>query len=94
MSDLRNDTPRGPRPGHPEHPDTGSHVDITVNAVPYTVHRGHTTVVELKRIASVPPAHELEQIEAGQMRPLPDDGAVTLKGREQFVSHPRDSASS
>ena len=91
MSQMRSDTPGAQ---HPEHPDTGSQVGITINAVQYTVHRGHTTVVELKRLAGVPLAHELEQIEAGQMHPLSDDGAVTLKGREQFVSHPRDSASS
>jgi len=78
----------------PEHPDTGPTVSITINGTTLTIHRGHRTVAELKAAGGVNPAHELEQVENGQLRPLPDNGAITLKGGEVFISHPRDSASS
>jgi hypothetical protein len=78
----------------PDHPDTGSMVSITINGKTLPLHRGRTSVAELKVAGGVNPVHELEQVEAGQLQPLPDEGAVTLKGGEVFVSHPRDSASS
>lgn len=78
----------------PDHPDTGSMVSITINGATVSIHRGRQTVAEIKAAGGVNPAHELEQVEDSQLRPLPDDGAVTLKGGEVFISHPRDSASS
>lgn len=90
---METNAPKHPSGGQP-HPDTGRLVEIILNGQPRQVHRGHTTVAELKAFGNIPLAHELEQIEAGQMLPLADNGAVTLKGGEVFVSHPRDSASS
>ena len=81
-------------PNKPDHPDTGPTVSITINGTTRTIHRGRQTVAEIKAAGQVNPAHELEQVENGQLRPLPDDGAITLKGGEVFISHPRDSASS
>ena len=82
----------GPKP--PDHPDTGPMVTITINGTQFSIHRGHQTVADIKAVGGVNPVHELEQVEDGQLRPLPDSGAVTLKGKEVFISHPRDSASS
>jgi hypothetical protein len=81
-------------PNKPDHPDTGPKVSITINGTTVLIHRGHRPVAEIKAAGGVNPAHELEQVENGQLRPLPDDGAITLKGDEVFISHPRDSASS
>jgi hypothetical protein len=78
----------------PPHPQEGPDVTITVNGNQYTIHRGHQTVAAIKGAASVPTAFELEQLVAGKLVPLADDGAVTLKGGEVFVAHPRDGASS
>jgi hypothetical protein len=78
----------------PDHPDTGPEVSITINNRTVSIHRGRQTVAQIKAVGGVNPAHELELVEDGQFRPLPDDGAVTLKGGEVFISHPRDSASS
>jgi hypothetical protein len=69
-------------------------VTISINGDEYQLHRGRRTVSELKDAGHVPQADELEQIVDGKLTPLPDDGAVTIKGREQFISHPRDSGSS
>ncbi len=84
------------QPGHPEHPDPqeGPNITITVNAQRYTIHRGHQAVAAIKQVAHVPQAHDLEQVVDGVLKPLPDDGAVTLKGGEVFVSHPKDAAAS
>jgi hypothetical protein len=71
-----------------------NYVMITVNSVPVSIHRGQRTVAEIKIAANVPFADDLEQIINGRLTPLPDDGAVTIKGGEQFVSHPKDGSSS
>jgi hypothetical protein len=76
------------------HPDHGPTVTITVNGHSYTLHRGRRTVVEIKQVAGVPLAYDLEQVIAGVLTPLPDDGSVVLKGGEAFVSHPKDAGSS
>ncbi|HEY9722311.1 MAG TPA: hypothetical protein V6D47_09865 [Oscillatoriaceae cyanobacterium] len=69
-------------------------VTIIVNNVDRSIHRGHQTVAEIKRVGEVPPAHELEQVVNGVLTPLADDAAVTIKGDERFVSHPRTGTSS
>jgi len=77
-----------------QHPDHGPDITITVNNVDKTIHRGNQPVAEIKRVGGVPLADDLEQIVDGKLQPLPDDGRVTLKGGEKFVSHPKDSSSS
>jgi len=79
------------KPGHPEQ---GPIVEITVNRKVYKIHRGRQTVKAIKELAGVPPADELEQVVDGNLEPLPDEGAVTLKGGEVFLSHPRDCGAS
>ena len=69
-------------------------VEIIVNSVTYKIHRGHQTVAEIKTVASIPAAYELEMVVDGKFTPLPDDGAVTIKGGEKFNGHPKDSSSS
>lgn len=77
-----------------EKPDTGPAVTITVNRVQYQIHRGHQTVAAIKAAAGVPAADDLEQNVDGKLELLKDDGGVTLKGGEVFISHPKDSGSS
>ncbi len=72
----------------------GAYVMITVNTIPVSIHRGHRTVAEIKTAANVPLADDLEQVIDGKLTPLADDGSVTLKGGEQFISHPKDGSSS
>ncbi len=84
--------------GHGQQGDVSGHgasfVDITIDDVQRSVHRGHQTVVELKTLGEVPLAYDLDQVVEGKFQPLPDDGAVTIKGGETFVSHPKDGSSS
>lgn len=75
-------------------PQTGPEVTITINNDPFRIHRGRNTVIEIKKVGGVPLADELEQLIDGKLVPLPDDGAVTIKGSEIFISHVRDSGSS
>lgn len=83
------------RPSHdrPE-PQPGPNVTIQVNEQAVTIHRGRRTVAEIKNAGGVPLAHDLEQVIDGQLTPLPDDGAVIIKGGEEFFGHPKDSGSS
>lgn len=78
----------------PPHPETGPMVSITINNVPIDIHRGRQTVVKIKAAGAVPLADVLEQVIGGKLTPLPDDGAVTIKGGEVFISHVKDGASS
>jgi hypothetical protein len=77
-----------------QHAQNGPTVVIFLDNNPFTVHRGSISVAELKKLAGIPPTYELEQVEGGKLVPLRDDGRVTLKDNERFISHPRDGASS
>ncbi|MGI8835652.1 MAG: hypothetical protein ACR2H4_03325 [Pyrinomonadaceae bacterium] len=79
-----------PKPG----PEPGPDVKITINGASKAVRRGRHTVVEIKKLGEVPLADELEQLVDGKLKPLPDDGAVTIKGGEVFMSHARSGGSS
>jgi hypothetical protein len=69
-------------------------VTITVNNHAVQIHRGRRSVAEIKTAGHVPLADDLEQIIAGQMHLLPDDGHVVIHGHEVFVSHPKSTSSS
>jgi len=87
MSDTQHD---GAKP-EPEHePNVG----ITVNGNQIPIHRGHQTVAHIKQVGGVAAAEELEAVIHGVLTPLPDDGAVNIKGGEVFISHVRASAGS
>lgn len=69
-------------------------VEIKIDDATYSVHRGHQTVEALKAVAGIPLAYDFNQVIDGEFIPLPDDGGVTLKGGEVFISHPKDGSSS
>jgi hypothetical protein len=72
----------------------GPYVTIIINNVQKSIHRGHQTVIEIKTLGGVPLADDLILIVNNEMKPLPDDGGITIKGGEVFVSHPKGSSSS
>lgn len=79
----------------PEHDHAQNFVEIQVDTDPKVrIHRGHQTVAAIKTAGKVPLAYELDQLVDGQLVPLQDDGAVTIKGGERFVSQPRTGQSS
>jgi len=78
----------------PDGPQTGPEVTILVDNKEYSIHRGRQSVEAIKILAGVPLAYELEQVIDGGPQPLPDDGSVTIKGDERFISHPRTASSS
>jgi hypothetical protein len=78
-----------------DHPQPGPIVGIWVNNTEFHIHRGHQTVVAIKVAAGIPLADELSEVFEG--RPpvlLADDGAITIKGGERFISSPRTGQSS
>ena len=75
-------------------PQHGPQVQITINGSEWPIHRGRESVADIKKAGGVPAALELEQIIDGKLTPLADDGSVTIKGGESFISHVRDSKSS
>lgn len=70
-------------------PQHGEIVTIIVNNDLYPIHRGHQTVAAIKEAAGVPEAFQLDQLIDGTFTPLNDDGAVTIKGDETFMSFPK-----
>jgi len=77
-----------------EDPQNREKVTITVDGKTCSIHRGHRTVAEIKAVASVPAAYQLDEDVNGVLTPLPQDGAVTIKGGEIFVSYPATGSSS
>jgi hypothetical protein len=75
-------------------PQPGPEVKITINGASKVIRRGRHTVVEIKKLGEVPLADELEQLIEGKLTPVADDGAVTIKGGEVFLSHVRSGGSS
>jgi len=69
-------------------------VTIVIDDNPWTIHRGSQTVSYLKTLAGIPLAYDLDKIIDGNFEPLPDDGRVTIKGGEIFISHVKDGSSS
>ena len=84
------------KPGHDggeDHP--GRFVTITVNTHSHEISRGRHSIEEIKKLDGVPLADELALVVEGHdPEPLKDDGHITIKGGEVFISDPRDSASS
>lgn len=76
-----------------EHPPEGPVVEITVNGTKFPIHRGRNSVAAIKTVAGVPLTDDLEQVIDNKLTPLPDDGAVTIKGNEVFISHVKDGRS-
>lgn len=79
---------------HEEKNQGKENVIITINNVEFQIHRGHHTVAELKTLAGVPLAYDLNLVENGKFILQADDGGVTIKGGEEFITNPKDGASS
>ena len=70
-------------------------VTIEMNGTAFSIHRGHQTVTQIKDACKVDPNYVIERIgDDGQLTLLPDDGGVTIKGKERFISHVRGGGSS
>ena len=77
----------------PEHPQTGPIVTVIVDTQPKEVHRGDYIVSDFKKLVGVDPTRELDQVVAGEFKPLDDNARIVIKGGEVFVSHLRTGAS-
>jgi hypothetical protein len=88
MNEVMDDRSRGSRP------DTGPTVTIEIDRRAFEIHRGRQSIAEIKNVGGVPLAYELDQFIDCKLVHLADDAAVTLKGGEQFFSHPRDNCAS
>jgi hypothetical protein len=61
----------------------------------HSIHRGHQTVTAIKTACNVPQTDVIELIaENGKLEPLDDNGSLTIKGGEHFISHKRGGGSS
>lgn len=77
-----------------EHPDRDRTVTIIVNNDPHKTTAGKHTVKEIKLLAHVPLADDLEEVIHGKLVPLDDNATVEVKNGDHFISHPKDSGSS
>lgn len=74
--------------------EIGVFVGITVDNEVVNIHRGRQSAAEIKNAAEIPLAYELAQVIEKRLISLPDDGFVTIKGGEQFISYPKTGAAS
>lgn len=79
---------------HPEHPQTGPVVTVTVDTQPKEVHRGNYVVSDFKEKVNVNADKQLDQVIGGEFKPLGDQDHIVIKGGEVFVSHVRSGGSS
>lgn len=69
-------------------------VVIIINDKKHRIKAGVHAVAEIKKIGGVAQADELNQLIDEKLVPLPDDGKIRIKGREEFVSQPRSGGAS
>jgi hypothetical protein len=69
-------------------------VSINVDNIERKIHRGRRTVSEIKTVGQVPQAYTLVLVADGKLTPLDDNGSLTIKGGEEFKSHPKDGGNS
>ena len=62
-------------------------VKVVLNGEKVKIDSGVYKVSNLKASLGVPSDYELELIEDGQFKPLPDNSEIIICGREEFVSH-------
>ena len=75
-------------------PQTGPTVTITIDNTQKDIHRGSHLVSELKILLGVDASLVLDEVVDGKFTSLDDNGRVTIKGGEVFVSHVRQGGSS
>lgn len=72
---------------HGPNPQTGPVVLITVDEKPVTIHRGSQTIAAIKKASGVDLADQLHlEKPGGGLENLDQDGKITIKGGEKFVS--------
>jgi hypothetical protein len=72
-----------------EHPQIGPTVTVTVETKETQVHRGSWVIAEFKKEVGVDASRALDEVIAGEFKPLDDNQRITIKGGEVFVSHAR-----
>jgi hypothetical protein len=83
-----------PQLGNSSHEHGHTVIHIFVDGKEITTQKTTITVSDLKALAGVPPAYQLEEAKENRLIPLNDDGRVELKDQERFISHPKDGVSS
>ncbi len=63
-------------------------VEITINGATHRAHRGSRSVIELKKLAGIPDADQLDQDVNGIVTLLDQGGSVIINGGEVFLSFP------
>jgi hypothetical protein len=69
-------------------------VEIEINGQTYQITKGNHSTADLKALAGVPLADDLDEIKNNKPHPLAEDGHTNINGGEVFVSHPKGSGSS
>lgn len=85
---IDEDIKAGPERKHPKL------VVVTVDGKTHRVRRGRYVVQHFKRLVGVDPAYQLDQVVAGEFKPLDDHDKLVIHGDEVFVSHVRGGAAS
>lgn len=70
------------------HPNGNNMVSIKIKDVNYEIHRGSQSVEAIKLLGSVPIGYTLVLLDGNDVKPLPDNGKITIKGGEEFDCTP------
>lgn len=69
-------------------------VEVFYKNQPFKLQLGDVRVTELKKIFGLPQACHLSVLVGDELKPLPDDGFVCIRGGEHFASYPCDGKAS
>ena len=67
----------------------GHQITVTIDSVPKQIRQGRYLISELKKLLSVAPELELDEVVNGEFRPLDDNAHLNVKDQDIFVSHVR-----
>lgn len=69
-------------------------VSIKIKGVDYDIHRGSQSVEAIKLLGGVPIGYTLVLLDGDEVKPLPNDGKVTIKGGDEFDCAPPNGSNS
>lgn len=76
------------------HPNGNNLVSIKIKDENYEIHRGSQSVEAIKLLGGVPVGYTLVLLDGENIKPLADNGKVTIKGGEEFDCAPPNGSNS
>jgi len=91
---TKNSAAETPEEKQNNHSNGNNFVSIKIKDDNYEIHRGSQSVKAIKLLGGVPIGYTLVLLDGDDVKPLPNDGKVTIKGGEVFDCVPPNGSNS